>query len=107
MLRTTLVVISLAALIGRAEAQDRSAPAANPPAATPPAGAEGTTPLGAPSTPALPPLPAHLQKTPTPKSPPPQMALASWSNGQLFLRLVLPFPRSVAAGGAGANAGGA
>ena len=110
MTRRILAVIAFAALGARAEAQ---APPAQPRPA--PAGAESRADRGegpAPGQavaapggqPGLPPLPAHLQKVPTPRTPPPGWALASYSEGRIYLRSVLPFPKPGSPDGAAPGA---
>lgn len=103
MTRRTLAVIAFAALTARAEAQapqPRPAPARPATAADPAPQPAAANPGGQRQ---LPPLPAHLQKAPTPKTPSPGFVLASFREGRIYLRSVLPFPKPGSPAGGGAN----
>lgn len=88
MIRRTLTTLTFLALASQASAQTPAAPPRTGAPAQPGAGAaaEGNVPQ-------LPPLPAHLQNAPTPKSPSPGIALASFGEGRIYLRSVLPIPK--------------
>ena len=93
MVRRSLVLVLVAVLAGPTLAQEGAAQPGGP--AVGRSGAPAAGPAGPP------PLPPHLKNAPTPKSPGPGIALASFQNGEVYVRLVVPVPRPNAAGQVG------